>query len=46
MAKIYYRKIVSGEVNPATGEAWAINDVPARWRDEVQELLSDLQGES
>lgn len=39
MAKIYYRKIVSGDINPATGEAWKIADVPERWRAEVQELL-------
>lgn len=31
MAKIYYRKIMSGEMT--------IDDVPARWRDEVQALL-------
>ena len=39
MAKIYYRKISGGDINPATGEAWKINDVPDRWRDEVQALL-------
>lgn len=39
MAKIYYRKIVAGDINPATGEAWKIEDVPERWREEVQELL-------
>ena len=31
MAKIYYRKILAGEMT--------IEDVPARWRDEVQALL-------
>ena len=40
MAKIYYRKIVAGDINPATGEAWKIEDVPERWRAEVQELLN------
>ena len=40
MDKIYYRKIVSGDINPATSEAWVIDDVPARWRDEVQALLN------
>ena len=39
MAKIYYRKISSGDINPATGEIWTIDDVPARWRDEVQAML-------
>ena len=46
MAKIYYRKIVSGDINPATGEAWVIDDVPARWRDEVQALLDGKQQEA
>ena len=40
MAKIYYRKIIAGDINPATGEAWKIEDVPERWRAEVQELLN------
>ena len=31
MAKIYYRKIVNGEMT--------IEDVPERWRQAVQELL-------
>lgn len=31
MAKIYYRKIVNGEMT--------IDDVPERWRQAVQELL-------
>ena len=40
MAKIYYRKIIAGDMNPATGEAWKIEDVPERWKAEVQELLN------
>ena len=43
MAKIYYRKITTGDINPATGEAWKSNDVPDRWRDEVQALLEGGQ---
>ena len=31
MAKIYYRRIINGIMT--------IEDVPARWRDEVQALL-------
>jgi hypothetical protein len=31
MAKIYYRRIINGTM--------IIEDVPARWRDEVQALL-------
>jgi len=36
MAKIYYRKIIAGEMT--------IEDVPARWREEVQALLDGGQG--
>ncbi len=43
MAKIYYRKITDEDINSATGVAWTIDDVPARWRDEVQALLDDGQ---
>ena len=32
MAKIYYRKIIAGEMT--------IDDVPARWRAEVEALLN------
>ena len=34
---------MAGDINPATGEAWKINDVPDRWRDEVQALLEGGQ---
>ena len=33
MAKIYYRRILAGEMT--------IEDVPARWREEVQALLDE-----
>lgn len=36
MAKIYYRKIKAGQMT--------IDDVPARWKEAVQELL-DADGE-
>lgn len=39
MAKIYYRKITAEDINPATGVAWNVSDVPERWRYEVQALL-------
>lgn len=39
MAKIYHRKILNGEINPATDEAWTIDDVPERWRAEVEEMF-------
>lgn len=28
MAKLFINKIKSGEINPATGEAWKLEDVP------------------
>lgn len=31
MAKIYYRQILAGKIT--------IDDVPARWREEVEKLL-------
>lgn len=34
MAKIYYRQII-------TGKKITIDDVPARWRAEVEELLAE-----
>lgn len=33
MAKIYYRKIKAGEMT--------IDDVPAKWREQVQDLLDN-----
>jgi hypothetical protein len=44
MVAIYVRKITNGEINPKTGEAWAINDVPMLWREKVRkELESQAQ---
>lgn len=34
MAKIYYRRIVAGKMT--------IEDVPERWREEVQKLLDEV----
>ena len=31
MAKIYYNLVVSG--------AWTLDEVPARWREQVREML-------
>jgi len=39
MAKIYYRKISNEDTHLVTGQLWTINDVPERWKTEVQELL-------
>ena len=35
MAKIYYRRIVAGEMT--------LEEVPKRWREEVQSLLDEMQ---
>jgi hypothetical protein len=34
MAKIYYRRIVAGEMT--------LEEVPERWREEVQKLLDEV----
>ena len=40
MAELYARKIKNGEMNPATGETWKLEDVPLLWRGEVSNLLN------
>lgn len=42
MVKIYVKKIVNGEINPKTGKAWTIDDVPQKWREAVREELENL----
>lgn len=32
MGAFYGTKIKDGEINPKTGEAWTINDVPKLWK--------------
>ena len=32
MARFYGTKIMAGEINPNTGAAWTIEDVPKLWR--------------
>jgi len=41
MVKLYVKKIVNGEINPATGETWKIDDVPERWREAVREEVEN-----
>ena len=45
MTKIYYRKITNKETNPATDKEWTIDDVPERWREEVQFMLDGTAGD-
>ena len=39
MVKLYVKKILSGTVNPETGAAWKIEDVPVKWREQVREMI-------
>lgn len=41
MVKLYIKKILEGAINPTTGEAWKIDDVPERWREQVREALEN-----
>lgn len=41
MTRLYYRKITNKEINPVTDKEWTINDVPERWRNEVQAMLDE-----
>ena len=41
MAKLYLQKINNQEINALTGEVWKLEDVPARWRAEVESLLEE-----
>lgn len=39
MIKFYVEKIQSRAINPNTGEAWTIEDVPKLWRAKVRKAL-------
>ena len=39
MVQKYARVLEGREVNPSTGEAWKITDVPTIWRTKVQEKI-------
>lgn len=45
MVKLYVAKIQNKEINPLTGNIWAVEDVPTLWRDKVQEAL-DAENET
>ena len=40
MGRFYGTKIKSGDINPATGEAWKIEDVPKLWRKATERWLA------
>lgn len=39
MVKFYVDKIKNETINPATGKAWKVEDVPKLWRGKVEEAL-------
>ncbi len=43
MAKLYFDKIKRKRINFITGEIWHIEDVPALWKMQVQEMLNESE---
>lgn len=43
MAAFYGTKIRNGEINPKTGSAWTIEDVPKLWRAKTAAWLAQNQ---
>ena len=41
LVNIYIKKITGHEINKDTGLPWTVEDVPAKWRDEVKEALEN-----
>ncbi len=41
MGAFYGTKIASGEINPKTGKAWTIDDVPKLWKAKTQQWLDE-----
>lgn len=41
MGAFYGRKIVNGVINPKTGEAWTLEDVPTHWRAATAEWIEE-----
>lgn len=41
MGKFYGVKIRDGEINPRTGSAWVLEDVPKLWRKATEKWLAD-----
>lgn len=41
MGAFYGNKIRNGELNPKTGEAWMLKDVPSFWRNKTENWLED-----
>lgn len=45
MARFYGTKILRGEINQKTGEAWKLEDVPTRWREATADWMDQQKGE-
>ena len=43
MARFYGTKILHEEINPKTGRAWVLSDVPKLWRAATAAWLEDNQ---
>ncbi len=41
MGAFYGSKIRNGEINPKTGDAWKLADVPTFWRAKTENWLKD-----
>ena len=41
MGAFYGRKIKYAEINPKTGKAWTLEDVPSYWRSKVTQWLGE-----
>lgn len=41
MAAYYGKKIRNGMINPKTGAAWQIEDVPSLWREAARKWLEE-----
>ena len=39
MVNFYVSKMLNGDINTATDEAWKIEDVPSLWQKKVKEQL-------
>lgn len=41
MGRFYGTKIKNAEINPKTGEAWKLEDVPRLWKNATQKWLNE-----
>ncbi len=45
MARFYGTKILNGDINPKTGVAWTIDDVPRLWRNATATWIAEHEGD-